>query len=44
MWYSFSILFNSTFQYRQFANELDAGRFPEGMQAVLEEVGALKQE
>lgn len=33
-----------TFQYRQFAQELDAGRFPEGMQEVLEEVGALKQE
>lgn len=32
------------FQYRQYASELDAGRFPEGMQEVLEEVGALKQE
>jgi len=31
-------------RYRQFAQELDAGRFPEGMQAILEEVGALKQE
>lgn len=36
--------FSHTFQYRQYAAELDAGRFPEGMQAVLEEVGALKQE
>lgn len=32
------------FQYRSYAHELDAGRVPEGMQAVLEEVGALKQE
>lgn len=31
-------------KYRQFASELDAGRFPEEMQAILEEVGALKQE
>lgn len=37
------ILFVSM-QYRQFAHELDAGRFPEGMQAVLDEVGAMKQE
>lgn len=32
------------FQYRQFAHELDAGRFPEGMQQILDEVGAMKQE
>lgn len=31
-------------QYRQFAAELDAGRFPEGMREILEEVGALKHE
>lgn len=31
-------------QYRSFAVELDAGRFPEGMQEILEEVGAMKQE
>lgn len=35
---------NLSFQYRQFASELDAGRFPDEMQAILEEVGALKQE
>lgn len=32
------------FQYRQYAHDLDAGRFPEGMQAVLDEVGGIKQE
>lgn len=39
-----SNIYNQQFQYRQFASELDAGRFPEEMQAILEEVGALKQE
>lgn len=34
----------SNLQYRQYAHELDAGRFPEGMQEVLDEVGAMKQE
>ncbi|XP_018398763.1 PREDICTED: cAMP-responsive element-binding protein-like 2 isoform X2 [Cyphomyrmex costatus] len=30
--------------YRQWTQELDAGRVPEGLQAVLEEFGTLKQE
>ncbi|XP_015511821.1 REPTOR-binding partner isoform X2 [Neodiprion pinetum] len=30
--------------YQQWGLELDAGRIPEGLQAMLEEVGALKQE
>uniref|UniRef100_A0A0K8TPZ4 Putative camp-responsive element-binding protein-like 2-like isoform x1 n=1 Tax=Tabanus bromius TaxID=304241 RepID=A0A0K8TPZ4_TABBR len=31
-------------RYRQWNAELDAGRFPEGFQALLEELGVLKQE
>lgn len=31
-------------KYRQFAHELDAGRFPPEMQEVLNEFGAMKQE
>ncbi|KYM99604.1 hypothetical protein ALC62_09663 [Cyphomyrmex costatus] len=31
-------------RYRQWTQELDAGRVPEGLQAVLEEFGTLKQE
>lgn len=32
------------FQYLHWAKEIDEGRIPEGMQAILEEVGALKRE
>lgn len=31
-------------QYQQWAREIDEGRIPDGMQAILEEMGALKQE
>lgn len=31
-------------QYRQWGQELDAGRVPEGLQAMLEELGSLKRE
>jgi hypothetical protein len=31
-------------KYVNWAQELDAGRYPEGLQEVLEEIGALKQE
>jgi Basic region leucine zipper len=31
-------------KYHHWALELDAGRFPEGLQEVMEEIGALKQE
>lgn len=31
-------------QYRQYSDDLDAGRFPDGMKDVLDEVGAMKQE
>lgn len=40
--YNVSIVFN--LQYRQIALELDAGRFPEGMEKILSDVGAMKQE
>lgn len=30
--------------YQQWVAELDAGNVPEGLQAMLEEIGALKQE
>ncbi|CAD1477682.1 unnamed protein product [Heterotrigona itama] len=31
-------------KYRQWGQELDAGRVPEGLQAMLEELGSLKRE
>jgi hypothetical protein len=31
-------------QYRQWSQELDAGRVPEGLQAMLENLGSLKRE
>ncbi|XP_055685204.1 REPTOR-binding partner [Lutzomyia longipalpis] len=31
-------------RYRQLAMELDAGRVPDNLQAILEEMGAMKQE
>lgn len=39
--YSFNLVL---FQYKQWSAELDAGRLPEGFQALLEELGMLKQE
>lgn len=32
------------FQYQLWATEIDEGRIPEGIQALMEELGALKQE
>jgi hypothetical protein len=31
-------------QYRAWGREMDEGRVPEGIQAMLEELGAIKQE
>lgn len=42
----FNVLFPDMFmlQYRSWGRELDEGRVPEGITAMLEELGAVKQE